>query len=84
MVVVAGGIKGGGIVVTGPELRASLAALDLGQRDFARLLGVHHMAVNHWIHGRNPVPSYVEAVLDLIERNFELRGRLVAAGLEDV
>ncbi len=70
--------------MTGADLADELARLGLRQLDFARLLGVDRNAVNHWVHDRRPVPSYVEAVLDLVERNFELRGRLVAAGLEDV
>ena len=70
--------------MTGADLRGELARLGLRQTDLALVLGVHYNAVQHWVTGRRPVPSYVEAVLDLIERNFELRGRLVAAGLEDV
>jgi len=70
--------------MTGADLRAELARLGLRQTDLAGVLGVHYDAVNHWVHDRRPVPGYVEAVLELIERNFELRGRLVAAGLEDV
>ena len=70
--------------MTGADLRGELARLGLRQTDLAGVLGVHYNAVQHWASGCRPVPSYVEAVLDLIERNFELRGRLVAAGLEDV
>ena len=70
--------------MTGAELRAELARQGLRPTDLATVLGVHYDAVQHWASGRRPVPGYVEAVLELIERNFELRGRLVAAGLEDV
>jgi DNA-binding transcriptional regulator YiaG len=54
--------------MTGPEFRAALAALALSQREFAARFSVHEVAVSRWCNGKHGVPSWVPAVLELLER----------------
>ena len=68
--------------MTAEEFRTTLNTLGLRQIELADLLGVHRSAVGKWVRGRLPVPRYVELLIDVVERNIELRRRLVAAGLE--
>jgi transcriptional regulator with XRE-family HTH domain len=57
--------------MTGPELRAALAALGLPQRRFGRRFGISAVSVNAWCAGRVPVPPWVPPVLDLLRREHE-------------
>lgn len=54
--------------MTGPEFRAALDALAMTQREFAARFQQHEVAVSRWCSGKHAVPTWVPAVLDLLDR----------------
>ncbi len=48
---------------------AALAALDLNQRESAKLLGVNERTVRKWLEGYAPVPQSVELLLQLMVKH---------------
>ena len=52
--------------MTKSELRSTLTALGMPQRELARRLGVMVSTVNAWATGKAPVPQYATAYLVLL------------------
>lgn len=59
--------------MTGAEVRAALAELELSQRAFAARFGLSEVVVSRWVNGARPVPPWVSGVLAL------LREKIIAA-----
>ena len=53
--------------MTETEFRNSLELCGLSQRQFALLLGLEQSTVNRWATGKNPVPTWAIAYLELYE-----------------
>jgi DNA-binding transcriptional regulator YiaG len=54
--------------MTANEFRAALARLRLRQTAFAETLGVHRVSVNRWANGKETIPRYAIAWLELQEQ----------------
>ena len=60
--------------MTGPELRAALYALGMGQREFAYAVRVAPETVSRWCNGRKPIPHWIDWKLELMRREREQHG----------
>lgn len=56
--------------MTGAELKSCIEALDLTQAGFAKLIGISHRSVVHWI--ANEPPGPVETLVRLLVSRPEL------------
>ena len=52
--------------MTGDQLRAALAELNLTQAKFAELAGLHMQTVSKYCRGAMEVPRYVETIVELL------------------
>lgn len=62
------------------ELRAFLIRHRLTPEQFAKLLGVTYMAVDHWLRGRRAVSLTVKRLCELFDRHPDLVGEFAHAG----
>jgi transcriptional regulator with XRE-family HTH domain len=61
--------------MTGPEFRAALKELHLGQHAFATRFGILPGTVSRWVKGHRAVPSWVPPVLEMLrEHSMPRRG----------
>jgi len=52
--------------MTGPELRAALAELNMTQNALAKMTGVHFQTMSKYCRGALEIPHYVETIVELL------------------
>lgn len=62
--------------MTGPDFRATLAALGMSQTRFAERYRLDTGTVNRWCNGRQPIPGWAVAILDDLRERREIAERL--------
>lgn len=58
--------------MTAEEMRQIMARLKVGQRQLARILGVHERTVRHYVGGDREVPTSLAILLKLMDQRPEL------------
>lgn len=64
--------------MTPEEFRAALKDLGMRQNFLARAAGMSPTTINRWIKGTQPIPGWVEWVIELSRENAITRARLAA------
>lgn len=67
--------------MTPEEFRAALKDLGMRQNFLARAAGISPTTVNRWAKGTQPIPGWVEWVIELSRENAITRARLAAFGI---
>jgi len=72
--------------ITGGSLRAMLESLQLTQKDFATVVGVHPRHVRSWCNNEHPIPLYADVIASaMVDGKIDLPwlGSLIASAYAD-
>lgn len=58
--------------MTGDQLRAALAELDMTQAALAKITGAHFQTISKYCRGAMAIPRYVETIVELLRNQQRL------------